>query len=941
MTQTDLTRLNRELKAISSWNQSVMRARDEFVFLEDACEVVCRDLEYPMAWVIYPQTDSPDSWRVVACAGREEILSGCREFIGQDGVLSEESFCPVAQDSATVATHDWSADWQSEAWQIFANSYDIHASINLPLRDPQQQLFGWLLVFSADYRVFAGGERRLIEQFSEDLAFGVHYLRLQRAHHEAQQELLSNLHYFKDMDRVNRAIQQGTDLQQMVNETLEIVLQVFSCERACLMFPCDPNAVSWQTSMQRTRVEYPDVVAPGIEVMMTSEVSNIFRILLNAEGPVQFGPNAQHPLPQQVATRFDLKAMMAMALYPRVGKPWHFGIHQCESEHLWSNDEVRLFNEIGLRLTDGLTSMLTLDELRESQRKLTESENQYHTLVDNLPDCIARFDRQGNVVFVNKASMEAFGLSETDTLGKSLENNGPGTQQENAMLNDLVRKVFEEGVVNQVEATWQTRQGLRYFDVMHLPERDSQGRVVSVLGVGHDVTDRKQQQKQLLYQAHYDQLTGLPNRFLALDRLEQNIKQAERGSAQTGLIFLDLDDFKKINDGLGHEVGDEVLKLAAERLRKAVRDSDTVARLGGDEFVVLVQDVRHAGSVRAVAEKILQAFQNVFKVMDRRIMITTSLGIALYPVDGDDAFTLLRNADTAMYYSKVMGRNAYHFFTEAMNQNVARRLLMEEQLRVALEKDEMHLVYQPIVSLADGRIVAVEALLRWHNELLGQLPTQEVIDLAEQTGLIVPIGSWVIRTALHDLRGWNFDSEDRFRLSLNVSPSQFRHARFLKLLESALEEEGVHGDQMQLEITEGLLLGGEVGAGEVIDRLHQLGVKLAMDDFGTGYSSLNYLRKYRFDAIKIERGFVRDVVNDENDRVLVTAILRMARGLGVEVVAEGIETQEQLQFLQMESCDLAQGFFLCEPQDAQSVGHLLRRDKMRISSIPDTGSYRT
>ncbi|MET0028411.1 MAG: EAL domain-containing protein [Candidatus Thiodiazotropha sp.] len=932
MTHKDLNRLSREFKAISRCNQAVIHARDESVLLHQVCEVLCQVLNYPMAWVVFPGGESENLWTVAACAGNPGIQDVCNQFLDVEMRLGEGPLRPYASNPAERTTEAADGTGIAESWRLFEEQHELRASILLPIRDRQEQLIGWLQVFSNDYRVFSAEERQLIEQFTEDLSFGIQHLRLNQAHQQAEQDLLSNLRFFRDMDRVNRAIQKGGDLHQMVNDTLEILLQIFACDRAYLLFPCDPDAASWKASLERTRPEYPGMAALGVEVDMTPEVAASFRIILNADEPVQFGADATYPIPEEVAERFELKAVMAMALYPRVGKPWQFGIHQCASDRVWNDVEVRLFKEVGARLTDGLSSMLTLDDLRENRRKLAESENQFHTLVDNLPDCIARFDRQGQVIFVNKASLETFDLSERDMLGHSLSGGGPGNAQDNTLLGDMIQRVFEEGTINVVETTWQTRAGVRTFEVMHLPECDAEGRVLSVLGVGHDVTDSKEQQKQLLYQAHYDQLTGLPNRFLALDRLEQNIKIAERGGLQTALIFLDLDDFKKINDGLGHEVGDRVLKLSADRLKKAVRDSDTVARLGGDEFIVLVQDVKQPGSVRAVSDKILQAFQEVFEVMDRRIMVTASLGIAVYPVDGADAFSLLRNADTAMYYSKVMGRNACHFFTESMNQNVSRRLLMEEQLRQALERDEMYMAYQPIMTLDNGQLVGVEALLRWENDLLGQLPTQEVIDIAEQTGLIIPIGHWVIKTVLKDLHGWKLSADMPFRVSLNISPRQFRNAEFLPILEATLLKEGVSGHNLQLEITEGLLLAGEVGVGEVIEHLHEMGIYLAMDDFGTGYSSLSYLRKYRFDTIKIDREFISNLLLDANDRVMVTAILRMARGLGVKVVAEGVETREQLDFLREEVCDYAQGYLFGEPVESLAIKTLLGRQDVMANS---------
>ncbi|MET0071676.1 MAG: EAL domain-containing protein [Candidatus Thiodiazotropha sp.] len=861
---------------------------------------------------------------------------------------------------------------------------------------------------------------------------------------------LSNLHFFESMDRINRAIQHASDLQQMMSDVLDLILDIFDCDRSFLLHPCDPDAATWQVPMERTRPAYPGALAMGTENEVTPEIGASFRSLLACDGPVQFGPGRSRSVPPEVEAQFQVKSFMSMVIYPKIGKPWQFGIHQCSSARIWSAGDERLLNEIGLRLADALTSMLILRDLKESEGKLRVAERQFHTLFDNLPDCIARFDRNGRVLLVNQVALKTINMRAEEIVGTTISDNGPGgSEQENAMLSAMIRSAFDEGAVNQLVTEWQTVKGRRNFNVVHIPERDEQGRVVSVLGIAHDITDqmmaaealrsseeryrlivdtasegiwvadsdnittfvnapmaemlgyrvnkmlgrklsdflftedgasqqeiesklirgetdsserrlrrndgsnlwthastspilsseqeylgsitlftditeRRLQQEQLLYQAHYDSLTGLPNRFLALDRLQQNINLAARRGAHTALLFLDLDDFKKINDALGHEVGDQVLRMAAGRLKKAVRSSDTVARLGGDEFVVLIQEDGDEDAIRPVAEKILETFQEVFLVMNRQVMLTASLGISIYPDDGDEPLLLLRNADTAMYYSKAMGRNTFHYFTDSMNQNVAHRLQMEEQLRLALERNELYLEFQPIVEMSSARIVAVEALLRWRNEILGLVPTTEFIEIAEQTGMIMEIGEWVIDTALIYLKHWDNWCDGGFHLALNVSPRQFRKLGFVDLLGRAMKRAGIVGRQIELEITEGMLLGDEMGASEIIAGLRELGVSISMDDFGTGYSSLSYLRDYRFDTLKIDRVFIRDVIDDPSDRELIIATLRMAKGLGVKVVAEGVESAEQFDFLKREGCDLVQGWYLSKPMSADEVAELLR-----------------
>jgi diguanylate cyclase (GGDEF)-like protein/PAS domain S-box-containing protein len=1050
-TESTLKRLNRELLAISDCNQALMRAEDEATLLNEICRIICQVAGYRMAWVGFPEHDGEMSIKPVACAGYENgYLANASISWSKEDVRGQGPSGNAMRNGVTDMIQDFSSDPRAKPWREQALSRGYQSSIALPLRDTLGGTYGVLNIYASQPNAFTSDEVTLMEKLAKDMAFGINVLRGRLAQKQAEAERRANLHFFESMDRVNRAIQQAKDLERMMSDVLDVMLDIFSCDRAYLLSPCDPDAPSWRVPMERTRPAYPGALALGVEVAMTPELAAAFRLLLASEGPIQFGPRGSQVVPADVEERFQVKSVMAMALYPMVGKPWQFGIHQCSSADGWSAHEERLLNEIGLRLADGLTSMLVLRDLKLSERKLVESERQFHTLVDNLPDCIARFDGEGRVQLLNQAALKTLGLNAETTIGTKLTATGPGSEVENVVLEEMVRRAIDEGVANRLETVWQTVRGRRDFDVLHVPEKDEEGRVVSVIGIAHDITERKrveealrsseeryrrivetasegiwvvdadnvtsfvnssmalmmgyeeqemlgrqmsdflfaedraiqrerekilqrgepdsnerrlcrgdgeplwtlasaspimdrdqqymgsitlftditqrrQQQEQLLYQANYDSLTGLPNRFLAMDRLQQNIKLAARRGASTALLFLDLDDFKKVNDALGHEVGDQVLIMAASRLEQTVRSSDTVARLGGDEFVVLIQEVDDEERISPVAEKIIETFQEVFLVMNRQVMLTASLGISVYPDDGDEPLVLLRNADTAMYHSKAIGRNTYQFFTESMNQNVAHRLQMEEELRLALARQELFLEYQPIVEMSSGRIVGVEALLRWRNETLGEVLTTDFIEIAEQTGLIIAIGEWVIETSVSCLQRWSGYVEEDFRLALNVSPRQFRQVGFPDLLARLLDRSGLTGEQIELEITEGILLGDEVVATEIISQLRELGVSISMDDFGTGYSSLSYLRNYRFDTLKIDRMFIRDINDDPHDRELITATLRMARGLGVRVVAEGVESVEQFEFLQREGCDLVQGWYLSKPVSSDRISEMLRQ----------------
>ncbi|MES9941562.1 MAG: EAL domain-containing protein [Candidatus Thiodiazotropha sp. 6PLUC2] len=462
--------------------------------------------------------------------------------------------------------------------------------------------------------------------------------------------------------------------------------------------------------------------------------------------------------------------------------------------------------------------------------------------------------------------------------------------------------------------------------------RDADGKAIRTVGTHVDITEKKRQEARILRQAHYDGLTGLPNRFLAMDRLAQLLKEASRDNCKVAILFLDLDGFKRVNDSLGHETGDRLLIQAAGRLQSAVRDGDSICRLGGDEFVVLLRNLSELSDLRTIASGLISQFRQPFKLDDRELVVTTSIGIALYPNDGLTPTELLRNADTAMYHSKEQGRNVFNFFTTEMNLNISRSLEVEEQLHGAQERHEFSVFYQPVIDLKNNRIVAAEALLRWNNPVLGKVSPDEFIPIAEQTGVILGIGRYVLQQAVANAVDWREMLGHDFKIAINLSPRQFRDAMLVDYVKDLLRERGLKADSLVLEITEGVLMSGQRDIDEAVARLHKANIHLAMDDFGTGYSSLSYLRKYPFDVLKVDRSFVNDLTDDPADCELVNASIMMAHGMGLEVVAEGVETEGQLSLLRDMQCEYAQGYLFSKPINEDEFTNLLR-DSSVIGSI--------
>lgn len=440
------------------------------------------------------------------------------------------------------------------------------------------------------------------------------------------------------------------------------------------------------------------------------------------------------------------------------------------------------------------------------------------------------------------------------------------------------------------------------------------------------IAERLDYEGRIWRQANFDALTELSNRNLFLDRLTQALGHAQREQHQLALLFIDLDHFKDINDTRGHDVGDRLLQEAARRLQASVRESDTVSRLGGDEFTVILDDMAEGMSANLVARGILKVLAQPFSIDGHDAHVSASIGITLFPHDGDTPAQLLKNADTAMYQAKNAGRNAFRYFTQEMNQQAQQRVSLENALRRALQQQEFFLHYQPIVDVRTRRLLSAEALIRWQDPEHGCVMPDQFIAVAESSGLIVPMGRWVLRQAARDMLAWDKLGLSLPRLSVNVSTLQFLSPGFQDSLEQLLRETPQLRNRLCLEITESLFLEGDETLTAQMNDLHQAGVHLAIDDFGTGYSSLGYLKRFPVDVIKIDRSFVNDVITDPSDAALCEAIVAMAHRLGLQVVAEGVETEQQLAFLEASACDKAQGYYFSRPVSFEAFSDILKTD---------------
>ncbi|HET6419965.1 MAG TPA: EAL domain-containing protein [Geobacteraceae bacterium] len=467
--------------------------------------------------------------------------------------------------------------------------------------------------------------------------------------------------------------------------------------------------------------------------------------------------------------------------------------------------------------------------------------------------------------------------------------------------------------------------------------RDEHGACPRYLAMIEDISERKRFEEQLEYQANHDALTSLPNRNLLADRIRQALHHALRYHRKVAILYVDLDNFKFINDSLGHDRGDRLLKTIAERLQECVRSGDTVARQGGDDFVIVLSDMAKGEHAAKVAQKIQAAVCRPVRIDEHDLQVTCSTGISIYPSDGEDEQTLLKNADAAMYRAKEQGRNTFRFFTGELNVKAAERMTMEKHMRRALERGEFLLHYQPQVDLNSGRIAGMEALLRWRSAELGLVAPTRFIPLAEETGLIVPIGEWVLRTACEQNMAWRNTGHPNLVMAVNLSPRQFRQERFVESVARILRETGTEPLHLDLEIVESLLMSDAEGGAVLLKELNKLGMQLTMDDFGTGFSSLSYLQRFRFDKLKIDRCFIRNITSNPDSAAIVRAIIALAHSLKLEVIAEGVETEGQLRFLRYLGCDKIQGFYFSRPVPAAEFEQMLRED--RRLDLPEKSGY--
>jgi diguanylate cyclase (GGDEF)-like protein/PAS domain S-box-containing protein len=566
-----------------------------------------------------------------------------------------------------------------------------------------------------------------------------------------------------------------------------------------------------------------------------------------------------------------------------------------------------------------------ISERKRSEEMLQNSENKYRVLFEDAADANWLMDETG-FLDCNSAALEMFGYSAGAPMLHPADISPPNQPDGTPSRTAADQKIADAFLHGKKRFEWlhQRKNGNVFPAEVCLTALTLSGRP-TLLATVRDITDRKVAEERIQYLAYYDALTGLPNRTLLQDRLAKTLAGARRQKDKVALLFLDLDGFKNINDSLGHSVGDLLLQEVAERLKTWGREQDTVARLGGDEFLIMLTNVTDVPDAAVAAERLMDAMTAEFVVQGHLLKVSCSIGISIFPEHGKDCDTLIKNADAAMYNAKECGRNNFRFFTEDMNTQVVERLTLENSLRLALEREELFLVYQPQMDMATRKVTGLEALLRWQHPELGLVPPDKFIRIAENSGLIVPIGEWVLRTACAQAQQWQQEGLPAVTVAVNVSAIQFRQEGFCGLIRNVLCDTGLAPQYLELELTESLLLANADLMLSVIQELKAMGLTLAIDDFGTGYSSFSYLRQFRVSKLKIDRSFIRDVAVNADDAAITAAIISIAKSLKLKVIAEGVENEAQMTFLRAHQCDEIQGYYFSKPLAVDKVAEHLRR----------------
>jgi diguanylate cyclase (GGDEF)-like protein/PAS domain S-box-containing protein len=865
-------RLAQLYAALSACDQAIVRCAHEEELFEELCRATVEHGGIRMAWVGLIDRHTGMIRPSASFGDGLEYLDGLHVTVNPDESAGRGPIGLATRENQPYWCQDYLADPNTGPWRQLAARYGWASAAVLPLHR-KDQVIGVFTVYAGEVNAFDEPVQHLLVEMASDIDYALRNFDLEAA---------------RLLDLTQRKRSQRVD-----------ALRNFMLERLSSDSPLEQILQDFVSKIEDTlagaRCSILLAERSGQTEPVPTEVSPDARKVLTWSEPIRSGEST-------VLGKFAIFHHTAVVFEP----------HQLE------------LIEMAARL-----SALAIERKQAEMRLRLEAK-----VFEEGNEGIVITDSECRIVRVNHAFSRITGYSEAEVLGRNPSLLASGRQD-----NEFYRGMWE--AINS-KGHWQGEIWNRRKDGAIYPEwlsismlSDSSGAVANYVAIAADISKSKEDEAQIRLLAEFDSLTGLPNRRRLQESIGVALSNANRHGSSLILMFLDLDRFKNVNDSLGHHAGDELLIQVAKRLKAVLREQDSVYRLGGDEFVLLCPDTDAAGASH-LASRLLESTSHRYLIEQQELAISFSIGIALYPTDGETFDDLSMSADTAMYRAKQGGRNAYRFFTPEMQLESARNLVLENGLRRALELQQLHLVYQPQMSLRDGHVVGVEALLRWHHPTLGEVEPAEFIPIAEESGLILPIGQWVLRTATRQLRAWQDAGLPVRQIAVNLSSVQFRHANLPAMVTQVLAEAGLPAHCLELELTEGVAMNNPQGAIAVMHDLHQRGVRISIDDFGTGYSSLNYLKRFHIYKLKIDQSFVRDIADDPDDKAIVVAVIALARSLGFQTIAEGVETQGQLAFLLEHGCDEVQGYFFSVPLLADGFADFLRQhtERSRADFLP-------
>ena len=851
-TDESMQKVNRALQTISAANECLVTARNDKTFLKEICRVIVEVGGYRMAWVGYPGQDKLKTVLPIAHYGFEEGYLNSINISWEENETGKGPTGIAIRTGQAAIAKNISTEKDYTPWRKQASNRDYASSIALPLLRDGKTL-GAINIYSERENAFNTEEQRFLGTLADGIAFGIAALRTKTEYAEIEAQIRHS------------------------EEELRAMLD--SMQDTCYQVNKEGVVTRVSSSVQK-------LVGFSPEEILGTQLADLY---VDPHGREKFLKALNNSGGQISNYEAQLRRKDGSVIW--VSTNAHYNINK--------QGEI-----IGI---EGTTRDVT--ERRQSETLMRE----LSAALEQTADSVSIISLNGTIEFVNAAYEKTTGYRKEEAVGQNARLLKSGKHDKNFYRN-MWKTILEGNIFFDVFINRRKDGSLYYEETSISPLKNEDGAILKFISVGKDITERMETQQRLHYLAHHDVLTSLPNRSLFLDRLNHALTRITDKNERLAVLFLDLDRFKVINDTLGHDIGDRVLIDLAKRLDTCVYKGDTIARLSGDEFAIIIENLEHTDQATNLARSILHDLSKPFVIGNHTLFVSVSIGISVSPIDGEDSKTLLKHADIAMYRAKDKGRNTYQYYSADMSTRALERLSFETHLRYALDRNEFFLIYQPQMDAKTEKLIGVEALLRWNHPDLGQIMPTDFIPILEETGLIPQVGEWVINSACEQVSRWHREHDTSFRLSINISARQFSSPNLISTINAALVNSGLDPRLLEIEITESIIMRDDQWVRMTFQALKDMDIRIAIDDFGTEYSSLNYLKRFPVSSLKIDRSFVRDITTDPDDAAIVQAIIAMGKSLKLQVIAEGVENKEQLDFLIKQDCDLVQGYLFDLPE---------------------------